>query len=113
VLEDDGRVAYAYLLKDRKIVADVWLYNVGESPESTNWRDKSAMPFLNPRGFCSDGKLPRLDSATNIDCSWFVDGVEVRVDGRLVARLVAGVHPGWSYLARLAGPLAKPLGGIE
>ena len=27
VFEDDGKVAYAYLLDDGRIVADVWLYN--------------------------------------------------------------------------------------
>jgi hypothetical protein len=32
VLEDDGRVAYAYLLERDAIVADVWLYNIGEDP---------------------------------------------------------------------------------
>ena len=30
VLEDDGRVAYAYLLEKDTIVSDVWLYNVAE-----------------------------------------------------------------------------------
>jgi hypothetical protein len=27
VFEDDGRVAYAYLVLDEQVVADVWIYN--------------------------------------------------------------------------------------
>jgi len=53
MLEDDGRVAYAYLLQDGKVVGDVWLYNVVETPERVDWKDRSQMPFLNPKRFCS------------------------------------------------------------
>ena len=32
VFEDDGEVVYGYMVCDRKIIADVWLYNVGDAP---------------------------------------------------------------------------------
>src|ERR687898_201513 len=54
VFEDDGKVAYAYLLDDGRIVADVWLYNRAAAPEAPEWRDRSKAPFLNPRGFTSE-----------------------------------------------------------
>src|SRR5690242_16435335 len=48
ILEDDGRVAYAYLKSNGAIVADVWLYNVAEPPERNNWRDKTQLAFSEP-----------------------------------------------------------------
>jgi hypothetical protein len=58
VLEDDGRVAYAYLKDHGAIVADVWLYNVAEAPDQNHWRDKSNLPFLNPGKYCTAGPIP-------------------------------------------------------
>jgi hypothetical protein len=109
VLEDDDRVAYAYLLEGDRVVGDVWLYNVLEPPETTNWEDTSAMPFLNPRDLCQPEKPQRLTSNSRIQCVWFDTGVEVSVDGVLWARLERGSKPGWSRLAARPGPLAIPL----
>jgi len=109
VLDDDDRVAYAYLIEDDQIVGDVWLYNVLEPPETVNWEDTSAMPFLNPRDLCKSEKARRLTSQSSVQCAWFDTGVEVRVDGVLWARLERGSKPGWSRLAARPGPLAIPL----
>ena len=51
---------------------------------------------------CSNGRA-------NVECRWFAVGAEVRIDGILMARLESGSKPGWSRLARCAGPLARPL----
>jgi len=110
ILEDDGRVAYAYLLDNEKLVGDVWLYNVIEAPITVNWDDESQMPFLNPRQFCRSESIPRLQQQSIVECAWFDKGVEVTIDGTLIARLESGAKPGWSRLARQPGPLAKPLG---
>ena len=48
VFEDDGRTAYGYLLRDSKIVADVWIYNRGPAPEQPEWTDRERAPFRNP-----------------------------------------------------------------
>jgi len=109
VLDDDGRVAYAYLISNEKTVGDVWLYNVAETPETVDWKDSSQMPFLNPRKYCRDEAAPRLHSRANVDCTFVEMGVEVRIDGILMARLETGSKPGWSRLALCAGPLARPL----
>lgn len=109
VLEDDGRVAYAYLLDDEKIVADVWLYNVAPTPDEPEWRNPSRMPFLNPLGFCAPHAF-RLSRQTSVECRWLGDGtVEVVFDRVLFARLRHGSKPGWSRFAAQPGPLAKPL----
>jgi hypothetical protein len=111
VLEDDGRVAYAYLLDHEKIVGDVWLYNVADAPESERWKDQTEMPFLNPRSFCTPVSVSRLTQSSSIACTWFDNGVEVSVDGILMARLEENAKPGWSRFAGRPGPLAKPLKG--
>lgn len=110
VLDDDGRVAYAYLLENENVVGDVWLYNVVDSPESPEWPDPSNAPFLNPKDFCkTNEKLSRLDDESAVTCGWFEGGVDVSIEGRWVARLVRGAKPGWSLLAAKRGPLALPL----
>lgn len=109
VLEDDGKVAYAYLLEGDSVVGDVWLYNVGEAPDAVNWRDKSAMPFCNPAKYCTGEKLPRLREDSEVACQWSNQGVTVSVSGLVWARLDKGAKPGWSRAAGRDGPLAKPL----
>ena len=108
MLEDDGKVAYAYLLEGDEIVGDVWLYNVVESPDEVEW-DPAAMPFLNPRKFCREDSVQRMREESLVDCKWFNRGVEVSIDGVLMARLEIGAKPGWSKLAACPGPLANPL----
>ena len=109
VLEDDGRVAYAYLLADEEIVADVWLYNGAPTPAEVDFDDEEAMPFLNPRPFASDRQPAALREDSAVRCRWLEDGVEVSVDGELLARLHAGDRPGQSRAAAQDGPLARPL----
>ena len=109
VLEDDGRVAYAYLVEGDTVVSDVWLYNVGDTPVSVNWRDQTAMPFQNPLKYCAPEKPPRLRSDSDVTCLWNKEGVTILIAGSAWARLEKGSKPGWSRTARIAGPLAKPL----
>jgi hypothetical protein len=47
IIEDDNRVAYAYLLEGENIVGDVWLYNQEQSPVKENWDNPDDLPFLN------------------------------------------------------------------
>lgn len=113
VLEDDHRVAYAYLLDGERIVADVWLYNVSPSPESEEWSDRSRLPFLNPKPFCLAGEtLPRLSIDSEVTCLREGKYVDVKLGDEHVARFKSGVRPGWSKLAAKAGPLALPLSEI-
>jgi hypothetical protein len=109
-IEDDGKVAYAYLLRGDRIVGDVWLYNVAETPEAVSFRDPALMPFLNPRPFCrSDVVLPRLGPSSTLRCAWTESHVDLFVDDDWIARLQDGARPGWSKLAARPGPLARPL----
>ncbi|GLH82246.1 hypothetical protein SSBR45G_71550 [Bradyrhizobium sp. SSBR45G] len=52
VVEDDGRVAYAYWLNAKgAICGDVWLYNRCPAPQQPEWTDRNAAPYANPAAF--------------------------------------------------------------
>jgi hypothetical protein len=108
-VEDDARVAYAYLRRYGKVVADVWLYNVAEPPDENAWLDKTQLPFLNPKKYCNQGVVERITQRTQISCTAVSEYVEVSIDGQLIARLKPGIKPGWSRFAVIDGPLARPL----
>ena len=115
VVEDDDRVAYAYLRDDEHIVGDVWLYNVVAAPSVPPWRDADGPDpvFCNPALFLTDEGLHFLRPAEDeLSTRWKVgaDGalaeVVVLVQGRPLAWLAPGRSPGWSSLAAADGPLA-------
>ncbi|KQQ73778.1 hypothetical protein ASF70_08225 [Rhizobium sp. Leaf321] len=113
VFEDDGRVAYAYLLTpDAYIVADVWLYNrVGMSVEP-EWHDRNLMPFANPSEFIRhDLSFDFPEAPSDISVTWnasepLVPTAHVHINGELFGRLRPGSKPGWSLMAAKDGPLA-------
>jgi hypothetical protein len=112
--EDNGRVAYAYLRQEGKIVSDVWLYNRAQTPEQPEWTDRSKMPFLNPQGFSTDDEPPIPSRPEDVTARWVQDGnqleaVEIYLKGVLWAKLAPGAKPGWSNGASRVGPLAQPL----
>jgi hypothetical protein len=110
IIDDDGKVAYAYLSDSGQIASDVWLYNVAPTPHQVDWHDKTQMPFLNPKRFCKEVEsLPRITEQSDVVCAVQGDSVEVKLNGRVIARLQAGARPGWSILAGREGPLAHPL----
>jgi len=120
VFEDDGRVAYGYLMLDGKIVGDVWLYNVGAAPEhlpkSPGVLDGCPrMPFPNTRGFVAPGLFARVSSNAEISFVWSYGesggfaGVEFWIRGRRHGRVTPGSKPGWCVLASKDGPLAQTL----
>jgi len=71
--EDDRRVAYAYLKRGEKFVADVWVYNRAESPTAPEWKEGKRPPFLNVRSCIAEIVLfalptsvtPTNDNAAN------------------------------------------------
>lgn len=79
VVEEDERVAYAYLLRGPEIVGDVWLYNVAPTPEETNWKDPAQMPFLNPRAYCASEAAPNLRQGAT--CRWSGARAELSIAG--------------------------------
>lgn len=113
VIEDDGRVAYAYLLVEDTIVGDVWLYNVTKAPTDRVWRNQPSRPYLNPEEFCVTVNHVRLSETSMVECVWFPHHACVMVDGILWAVLWEGSKPGRSRLAKIRGPLALPIGDFS
>lgn len=112
VIDDDGRVAYAFLRgPDEEIIGDVWLYNRVPCDAPPDWTDASQAPFLNPPALARplDGPPP---GPSELDVRWTLDGplllADVLVRGELLARLSPGSAPGWNVLALAAGPCAQP-----
>jgi hypothetical protein len=117
IIEDDGRVCYAYMLFKGSIVGDVWLYNQDETPSEPPWTSGDNMPFLNPKEFTID--ISCFDPISNeddikIECtsSDLETLIEARIfiNGRFAAMLKPGVKPGWSLNAKKDGPLARKFG---
>lgn len=113
VIDDDGRVAYAYLRDGLgEIIGDVWLYNRAPAPAVADWSDPREAPFLNPRSHARPLDQP-LPAEEDLAVAWTVDGelllADVFVHGVLLARLSPGSAPGWNRLATLEGPCALPL----
>ena len=112
IIEDDGRVAYAYLMAYEDIIGDVWLYNQQESPQQTTW-DATQMPFLNPAEYIDNTtQLSPIKDESDVRCEWDEspdDGtieVSILIRGKFIAQLVSGSKPGWSTLVVKDGPLA-------
>lgn len=114
VINDNGRVAYAYLLNnDGQIVADVWLYNRCPDPIEPEWRDREKIPFANPAEFSRENvDIAFFSECSDISVEWFENeliGARINTKGIFFALLIEGSKPGWSYLAKKDGPLAKVL----
>ena len=112
VVEDDLRVAYAYLYDGERAVGQVWLYNRGPAPRDMNeptWREG---PYRNAAPWASNNDCPPISGAADVQFIWrIVRGVSVliRIHGVDWAVLRFGAIPGWCRLARRANPLALPL----
>jgi hypothetical protein len=105
-----------YLLLERSIVSDVWLYNQDETPPEPSWTSRDNMPFLNPKEYAIDScyfdpirneddikiEYASSDPKTLIEARIFING-------RFAAMLKPGFKPGWSVNAIKDGPLAKKL----
>src|SRR5260370_26450666 len=113
VIDDDDRVAYAYLLENDKIVGDVWLYNGTPAPLKPEWGDQSKAPFLNPQEFAL-GHAPPITEATQLEVVWVrhkdtLLRAEIYLANQLFAVVAPGAKPGWCRNARKSVPLAKVL----
>jgi hypothetical protein len=115
VLEDDGRVAYAYLRNaDGRIVGDVWLFNRIEAPATPEWTTPEKAPFANPADYVRHDDELQVDDISALEINWerSRDGsvqAIILFNGTRFAVLTEGAKPGRSILAARDGPLAKVL----
>jgi len=112
IIEDDGKVAYAYLLREEEIIGDVWLYNNQDSPVTVNWHNEENMPFINPLCYI-DRSIEPINIDKDVEIVWEyksdVIKVLVYIHKELIAILKPESKPGWSLLVKEDGPLAKKM----
>ena len=111
-IEDDGQVAYAYLLRREKIISFVWLYN--RLPPSDDFEVRlPSRPVLNPLPFLKEGSLVMHPDPSDFSAIWLKRKKEVQaaiyISGKLHAILSDDSSPGWSVLVQLDGPVARVL----
>lgn len=117
VVEDDERVAYAYILDEDEIVGDVWLYNRHPSPAQIDRAASTGTAPLNHAPCVAVDRQLSPPLAPHEDCEvmWTmteqgaVETADVMIRGRLYARLAPGAKPGWCIAAAADGPLARVL----
>ncbi len=114
VIEDDGRVAYGYLLLDGKILGDVWLYNRVDAPAENQWRRPARMPFLNSRDYIDLASHVRFDDQTAIRMQWIEESEDgphatIYYHSEIVAKIYVHSKPGRCRAAAKDGPLARVL----
>lgn len=110
--EDDGKVAYAYLKQEGKIVGDVWLYNRGSTPDVPEWKDRNNLPFANPSTYVADGGVMlKPVEAKDVLVNWEEDSgrleAYVYIFEDLYGVVGSGDKPGYARFASQNGPLAK------
>ncbi len=107
-IEDNDKVCYAYLWKEKKIVGDIWLYNHANTPNEPEWYNKENLPFLNPAEFVKENLKP-FNASSPVEVPWDFGEETVAnifLASRLIAKLTVGARPGWSSLVTKDGPLA-------
>ena len=114
MFEDDGKVAYGYLLYQRKIVGDVWMYNRKPAPGIPEWTDHSKAPFLNAQEYTNEEDFKPVTQSEELEVRWWrtgreLDAADLYIRGAFHARLSPGSKPGWCALAVKDGPCAKVL----
>jgi hypothetical protein len=112
LIEDNGRVAYAYLLEYGNVIGDVWLYNQDDAPKDSNWAIQST-PYLNPAEYLNaDARISPIKNESEVRSEWTEspnDGlieVGISIRGKFIASITSGSKPGWSVLVVKDGPLA-------
>lgn len=75
IIEDDGKVAYAYLILAKEIIGDLWLYNNATAPEEINWKQQE-LPYLNPLTFLKEGiQIAPIVNRQELLCHWTMDSL--------------------------------------
>ena len=106
---------YVYLLKDKKIISDLWLFNTGDTPKLEPWLSSNKPPFLNSKKYSYASKLCEKDlNQDNFKFNFFISNkfglcVKIYMNSILIGIIPENTKPGWSFFAKKDGPLANRL----
>ena len=113
-VEDNGRVAYAYLKNkiDKEIHGYVWLYNRCEAPIVPEWSNKEKIPFLNPAGYTDESSWIQCEvKVQDVTVYWEYEEDQpvayVYVFSDLYGVIGFNDKPGYARHATENNPLAK------
>ena len=112
VIEDDGRVAYAYLMEGEDCIGEVWLYNQQPAPKDSNWHEQQP-PYLNTEEYIDkSARISPLTDKSQLYVEWSESAdngaveVAIYIREKFIAQIASGSKPGWSTLVIKDGPLA-------
>lgn len=103
VVEDDGRVTYAYLLRDKEFVTHAWLFN--SLPESQQVECDASAPPCNPESNIKED-MPRvapIQDSSEVSIRWSLESpvtASVFIHDVQYAILVDGVRPSYSIFIK-------------
>lgn len=111
-IEDNGKVAYAYLLRNDKIISELWLYNRGNA-QYDNWDDLSE-DDLPPQNldYLIEKTIEPISSNKDINIKWiFNDATNTKayiyIHNELIGSLESKEPIGFSKLVLQDTPIAK------
>jgi len=112
IIEDDGRVAYAYLMEGEDPVGEVWLYNQQPAPTNSNWYEQQP-PYLNTEEYIDRSiRVSPLTNKNQLYVEWTESPdngaveIAIYIREKFIAQITSGSKPGWSTLVIKDGPLA-------
>jgi hypothetical protein len=112
LIEDDSRVAYAYLMEGEDTVGEVWLYNQQPAPTNSNWHEQQP-PYLNTEEYIDKSvRVFPLTDKSQLYVEWTESPdngaveVAIYIREKFIAQISSGSKPGWSTLVIKDGPLA-------
>lgn len=113
VIEDDGKVAYAYMCDEGdQIIGDVWLFNRGDAPKEPEWRDRTKAPFANPADYVLEVQFSPPIDLNEFSIVWEMGEryvAKIFLRNKIFATLADNEKPGKAILAKKNGPLAGVL----
>ena len=114
VVEVQTNMATAYFCSNDEIIGDVWLFNIGGTPELPPWKQGGEPPYQNSKDFCypHNIKLPILESDFRAIFSEPEDPnqtVGIYFRGKLVGILADGWLPGKSSFAKEDSAVARKM----
>jgi hypothetical protein len=111
VVEDEDDFCWGYYMTGDKITGDVWLFNIGETPDVPPWADGKRLPCQNPSENCypHNISLPIVESDFYVEFNDIKGTAGIYFRELLIGVLSEGWHPGYSSFAKIDSGLAKAM----
>jgi hypothetical protein len=110
-LEDDKCIAYFWSGAEDKITGDVWLFNIGETPEQIPWKLGGEPPYQNPIQYCYPHQvsLPIVETEFRVDFNSDKKKAGIYFRGYLIGVIGDQLRPGKSLFARSDSAVANDM----